>query len=159
MSVSNLLEFNNYQVYNEIHTVGTAEASVSNTVATLPADQFQQQILFDTLSAGNKNVMTTIVDINGDTVSQSFGSESSASHANAGGSVCFAGGISDHNDCFVVGDTATSNYDGSISFSDKAVQTTVGAAGGATAIPATPSVYLRVRINEVNYVIPCFAQV
>lgn len=37
-------------------------------------------------------------------------------------------------------------------------QTTVGAAGGASALPATPSTYLRIVLNNVEYVIPCFAQ-
>src|SRR5260370_34340802 len=35
-------------------------------------------------------------------------------------------------------------------------QTTVGAAGGAAALPATPSKYIKVKSNGVNYVIPAY---
>lgn len=37
-----------------------------------------------------------------------------------------------------------------------ATQTTVGSAGAASALPATPSKYLRVSIDDVEYVIPCY---
>jgi len=37
------------------------------------------------------------------------------------------------------------------------VQTTVGSAGGATALPATPTGYLQVKIGNNNYVIPYYA--
>lgn len=36
-------------------------------------------------------------------------------------------------------------------------QTTVGAAGGASALPATPSAYAMVNLNGNSYVIPCYA--
>src|SRR6056300_267620 len=36
-------------------------------------------------------------------------------------------------------------------------QTTVGAAGGASALPATPSTYFQIKINGVNYVVPAYA--
>lgn len=37
-------------------------------------------------------------------------------------------------------------------------QSTVGAAGGASALPATPSGYLRVAIDDVEYVVPYYAK-
>lgn len=37
-------------------------------------------------------------------------------------------------------------------------QTTVGAAGGASALPATPTGYIPVLIGGVEYVIPYYAQ-
>lgn len=39
-----------------------------------------------------------------------------------------------------------------------ATQTTVGAAGGASGLPATPSGYLRFYIGATQYVIPYYAQ-
>jgi hypothetical protein len=36
-------------------------------------------------------------------------------------------------------------------------QTTVGAAGGADALPATPSTYFQIKINGVDYVVPAYA--
>jgi hypothetical protein len=37
-------------------------------------------------------------------------------------------------------------------------QTTVGAAGGASALPATPTGYIPVTINGVEYVVPFYAK-
>jgi hypothetical protein len=37
------------------------------------------------------------------------------------------------------------------------VQTTVGSAGGASAVPATPTTYLKIKVNGVSYVVPAFA--
>lgn len=37
-----------------------------------------------------------------------------------------------------------------------ATQTTVGSAGAAAALPATPSKYLRIALDDVEYVIPCY---
>jgi hypothetical protein len=37
-------------------------------------------------------------------------------------------------------------------------QTTVGAAGGATALPATPSGYLVIKIDSTSYVVPYYAK-
>jgi len=42
--------------------------------------------------------------------------------------------------------------------SDGPTQTTVGAAGGASAIPATPTGYLEFKIGATSYVIPYFAK-
>lgn len=36
-------------------------------------------------------------------------------------------------------------------------QTTVGAAGGATALPATPTGYLKMVLNDTEYVLPFYA--
>ena len=36
-------------------------------------------------------------------------------------------------------------------------QTGVGSAGGATAVPASPTVYAQIKVNGTTYVIPCFA--
>jgi len=36
-------------------------------------------------------------------------------------------------------------------------QTTVGSAGGATNVPAAPTVYVKIRVSGVEYVIPAFA--
>jgi len=36
-------------------------------------------------------------------------------------------------------------------------QTTVGAAGGANALPATPSTYFQIKINGTSYVVPAYA--
>lgn len=36
-------------------------------------------------------------------------------------------------------------------------QTTVGAAGGASALPATPTKYFRIKVNGVAYVVPAYA--
>lgn len=43
-------------------------------------------------------------------------------------------------------------------FISRSLQTTVGAAGGASALPATPSQYLRVNHGGTHYVIPMYAQ-
>lgn len=37
------------------------------------------------------------------------------------------------------------------------VQTTVGAAGGASAVPATPTTYMKIEVGGTAYVVPCFA--
>lgn len=37
------------------------------------------------------------------------------------------------------------------------VQTTVGAAGAASALPATPSTYLKINVNGTDYVVPAYA--
>ena len=36
-------------------------------------------------------------------------------------------------------------------------QTGVGAAGGATNVPAAPTIYFQIKVNGVNYVVPAFA--
>ena len=41
---------------------------------------------------------------------------------------------------------------------DGTTQTTVGAAGGASALPATPTGYHPITIDGVEYVIPYYAQ-
>jgi hypothetical protein len=46
---------------------------------------------------------------------------------------------------------------GEIKFGSSPVQSTVGAAGGATALPATPTGYLKVVIGGTEYVIPYYA--
>jgi hypothetical protein len=38
-----------------------------------------------------------------------------------------------------------------------AEQTTVGAAGAANALPATPSTYFKIKVNGVEYVVPAYA--
>ena len=38
-----------------------------------------------------------------------------------------------------------------------AEQTTVGAAGGASALPATPTKYFKIKVNGVAYVVPAYA--
>lgn len=40
---------------------------------------------------------------------------------------------------------------------DVTTQSTVGAAGGASALPASPDLYLTLNINGTNYVVPAFA--
>lgn len=42
-------------------------------------------------------------------------------------------------------------------FAPLASQTTVGAAGGASVLPATPTKYLKVVSNGVTYVVPAYA--
>jgi len=37
------------------------------------------------------------------------------------------------------------------------VQTTVGAAGAANAVPATPTTYFQIKVNGTTYVVPAFA--
>ena len=46
---------------------------------------------------------------------------------------------------------------GEIKFTNGPTQTTVGAAGGASALPATPTGYLRVEISGTEFVIPFYA--
>lgn len=46
---------------------------------------------------------------------------------------------------------------GDIRLGSPTTQTTVGAAGSASALPATPSGYLTVQIGDTAYVIPYFA--
>lgn len=36
-------------------------------------------------------------------------------------------------------------------------QSTVGAAGGASAVPATPDTYFKIKVNGTEYVVPAFA--
>jgi hypothetical protein len=47
--------------------------------------------------------------------------------------------------------------DGQLNFSSAISQSTVGAAGGASALPATPSGYLKFIIGSTQYVMPYFA--
>lgn len=42
-------------------------------------------------------------------------------------------------------------------FASPTTQTTVGAAGAASALPATPSGYLQLMIGSVQYVVPFYA--
>lgn len=46
---------------------------------------------------------------------------------------------------------------GEVKFSNGPIQTTVGAAGAASALPATPSGYLRIQISGTEYVLPFYA--
>ena len=48
-------------------------------------------------------------------------------------------------------------YSAMLGFSDYSTQTTVGSAGGASALPATPTGYLPVQINGTNFIIPYYA--
>ncbi len=41
---------------------------------------------------------------------------------------------------------------------NETTQTTVGAAGGATALPATPTGYVPITINGTEYVFPVYAK-
>lgn len=45
---------------------------------------------------------------------------------------------------------------GLLDFESEATQTTVGAAGGASALPTNPTGYLKIRINGTTYVIPYY---
>jgi hypothetical protein len=46
---------------------------------------------------------------------------------------------------------------GDIVLASPATQTTVGAAGGASALPATPTGYLTIMVGNTPYVIPYYA--
>lgn len=46
---------------------------------------------------------------------------------------------------------------GEVTFISAETQTTVGAAGGATALPATPTGYMKVIIDNTEYEIPFYA--
>lgn len=48
---------------------------------------------------------------------------------------------------------------GSLTLASPGTQTTVGAAGGATALPATPTGYVKFTLGNTVYVIPYYAQV
>ena len=48
------------------------------------------------------------------------------------------------------------NGTGTVDFSVP-VQTTVGSAGGASAVPATPTTYMKIEVGGTAYVVPCFA--
>lgn len=46
---------------------------------------------------------------------------------------------------------------GDLTLASPTTQTTVGAAGGASALPATPTGYLTVNIGNASYLIPYYA--
>ena len=46
---------------------------------------------------------------------------------------------------------------GEVRFDSAETQTTVGAAGGATALPATPTGYMKMIVNSVEVVMPFYA--
>lgn len=46
---------------------------------------------------------------------------------------------------------------GEVRFISAETQTTVGAAGGATALPATPTLYMKMIIDNTEYVCPLYA--
>jgi hypothetical protein len=46
---------------------------------------------------------------------------------------------------------------GDLTLASPTTQTTVGAAGGASALPATPTGYLTITIGNASYVIPYYA--
>ncbi len=46
---------------------------------------------------------------------------------------------------------------GDLTLASPTTQTTVGAAGGATALPATPTGYLTVMVGNTPYVMPYYA--
>jgi hypothetical protein len=46
---------------------------------------------------------------------------------------------------------------GDLTLASPTTQTTVGAAGGASALPATPTGYLTVMLGNTPYVIPYYA--
>jgi len=48
------------------------------------------------------------------------------------------------------------NVFGTIDFLD--VQTTVGAAGAASSLPAQPSNYIKIRIGGTTFVVPAYAE-
>lgn len=81
--------------------------------------------------------------------------------ANATGSNSIAIGenaIASLADAIALGAGSTTTVAGQLSFNAAATQSTVGAAGGASALPATPALYWRVRIGEVNYVLPLYLE-
>jgi ribose 5-phosphate isomerase len=60
------------------------------------------------------------------------------------------------------GVVATDTSDGTVTgtvtcVSSSETQTTVGAAGGASALPATPTKYIKVTIDGTDYVFPAYA--
>ncbi len=46
---------------------------------------------------------------------------------------------------------------GDLTLASPNTQTTVGAAGGASALPATPTGYVNIMIGNTNYVFPYYA--
>jgi hypothetical protein len=57
------------------------------------------------------------------------------------------------------GGKSTLELDGqTLSLSNPATATTVGAAGGASALPATPTGYVRINIGATNYKIPYYTE-
>lgn len=46
---------------------------------------------------------------------------------------------------------------GEIIFASPVTQTTVGAAGAASALPATPSLYMKLIVGSTEYVMPLYA--
>ena len=77
----------------------------------------------------------------------------------AGAQAMSFGGASaslDHSICF--GDGANVTVQGQFSANHMAVQSTCGPAGGGSPLPATPALYWRVRINNINYVLPLFLE-
>lgn len=46
---------------------------------------------------------------------------------------------------------------GEVRFISAETQTTVGAAGGASALPATPTGYMKIIIDSAEYVVPFYA--
>jgi len=69
-------------------------------------------------------------------------------------------GSSSHSGCIILGAGATSDATNQLVLGSLAnpitTVTTVGAAGGAAALPATPVVYLPIRLNGVNYRAPLY---
>lgn len=61
-------------------------------------------------------------------------------------------------DAIALGRAATTDIVGRFSVNPGSKATTVGAAGVAAALPATPESYWRVRIGEVNYKIPLYLE-
>jgi hypothetical protein len=55
------------------------------------------------------------------------------------------------------GDGSATSQKSLVGFATYPVQTTVGAAGGASALPATPTGYLQINISGTVYVLPYYA--
>jgi hypothetical protein len=81
-----------------------------------------------------------------------------AGYAQAQGTVGAQGTLGTQGTLGAQGTRGTQGTSGSTAFATGDTQTTVGSAGAASALPATPTGYLKVVINSVQYVIPYYPQ-
>jgi len=138
---------------------------VDNAVAYVDADgdiQFSSSLTFDgtDLVAGSAKVS----DLTSGRITYASTAGALVDNANLtfDGTTLTVGGQLSFNDNRISTINSNENIDldpsgtGTVNFAVP-TQTTVGSAGGASNVPAAPTVYVKIRVSGVEYVIPAFA--
>lgn len=139
---------------------------VANTAGSIPGGDGQSAVVIGTGAGGmvgTQSVQVGAFAHAGGEFSGAFGLNTDVDDAADGGWAIGTDSVGDGAQCttaddFVIGTALhTVRISGKLRI-DTASQTTVGAAGGASALPATPSRYIKITAdNGTEYVVPAYA--